>query len=161
MVLLVGESLFQKWQSVIVFLVVYKLGKWDIGEYISRRVSDGGWGKSVVKDFSDYIQSRYVAIRGFPASNIWRMKQFLKTKNSQHCRENYTHTRLDFFCQQLLFTLLHQTFETALAKACLSLPGVRLLLNPYSCQHKRCTYQSPSWLHCRTNSSLASATPFR
>ena len=35
---------------------------WDIGEYISRRVSDGGWGKSVVKDFSDYIQSRYVGI---------------------------------------------------------------------------------------------------
>jgi hypothetical protein len=53
----------------------------DIGEYISRHVSDDGWGKSVVKDFSDFIQSRYVGIRGFSASNIWRMKQFYETYN--------------------------------------------------------------------------------
>ena len=52
---------------------------WDIGEYVSRRVSDGGWGKSVVKDFSEFIQSRYVGIRGFSSSNIWRMKQFYET----------------------------------------------------------------------------------
>lgn len=38
---------------------------WAIGEYVSRRVSDGGWGKSVVKEFSDFIQSRYVGIKGF------------------------------------------------------------------------------------------------
>ena len=52
---------------------------WNIGEYVSHRVSEGGWGKSVVKDFSDFIQSRYVGIRGFSASNIWRMKQFYET----------------------------------------------------------------------------------
>jgi len=52
---------------------------WDIGEYVSRRVSEGGWGKSVVKDFSDFIQSHYVGIRGFSTSNIWRMKQFYET----------------------------------------------------------------------------------
>jgi len=52
---------------------------WDIGEYVSRRVSENGWGKSVVKDFSDFIQSRYVGIRGFSESNIWRMKQFYET----------------------------------------------------------------------------------
>jgi predicted nuclease of restriction endonuclease-like (RecB) superfamily len=49
---------------------------WDIGKYVSRRVSNGGWGKSVVKEFSDFIQSRYVGIKGFSSSNIWRMKQF-------------------------------------------------------------------------------------
>ena len=49
---------------------------WDIGEYVSRRVSENGWGKSVVKDFSDFIQSRYVGIKGFSPQNIWRMKQF-------------------------------------------------------------------------------------
>ena len=54
---------------------------WDISEYISRRVSESGWGKSIVKDFSDYIQSRYVGVRGFSASNIWRMKQFFETYN--------------------------------------------------------------------------------
>lgn len=52
---------------------------WDIGEYVSRRVAEGGWGKSVVKEFSDFIQSRYVGIKGFSASNIWRMKQFYET----------------------------------------------------------------------------------
>ena len=52
---------------------------WDIGGYVSRRVCDGGWGKSVVKEFSDFIQNRYVGIKGFSASNIWRMKQFYET----------------------------------------------------------------------------------
>jgi predicted nuclease of restriction endonuclease-like (RecB) superfamily len=48
---------------------------------VSCSVSDGGWGKSVVKDFSKFIQSRYVGIRGFSVSNIWRMKQFYETYN--------------------------------------------------------------------------------
>ena len=52
---------------------------WDIGEYVSRRVSEKGWGKSVVEDFSDFIQKHYVGVRGFSASNIWRMKQFYET----------------------------------------------------------------------------------
>jgi len=52
---------------------------WDIGEYVSHRVSDGGWGKSVVRDFSDFIQSRYTGIKGFSPQNIWRMKQFYET----------------------------------------------------------------------------------
>ena len=54
---------------------------WNIGEYVSKRVTEDGWGKSVVKDFSDFIQRRYVGIRGFSASNIWRMKQFFETYN--------------------------------------------------------------------------------
>jgi hypothetical protein len=28
---------------------------WGIGEYVSSRVAEGGWGKSVVKDFADFI----------------------------------------------------------------------------------------------------------
>ena len=52
---------------------------WDIGKYVSRRVFESDWGKSVVKDFSDFIQSRYVGIKGFSPQNIWRMKQFYET----------------------------------------------------------------------------------
>ena len=52
---------------------------WNIGEYVSHRISESGWGKSVVNEFSDFIQERYVGIRGFSASNIWRMKQFYET----------------------------------------------------------------------------------
>jgi len=52
---------------------------WDIGEYVSHRTSDSGWGKSTVKEFSDFIQTRYIGIRGFSPQNIWRMKQFYET----------------------------------------------------------------------------------
>ena len=52
---------------------------WNIGEYVCRRVGEGGWGKSVVKEFSDFILNRYVGIKGFSPQNIWRMKQFYET----------------------------------------------------------------------------------
>ena len=49
---------------------------WDIGRYVSEKVKSDGWGNSVVKDFSQFIQSRFLGIRGFSPQNIWRMKQF-------------------------------------------------------------------------------------
>jgi len=52
---------------------------WDIGKYVSHCVSEGGWGRSIVKDFSDFIQNHYVGIKGFSSQNIWRMKQFYET----------------------------------------------------------------------------------
>ena len=52
---------------------------WEIGKYISDKVKKSGWGKTVVKDFSDFIQSQYAGIQGFSAQNIWRMKQFYET----------------------------------------------------------------------------------
>lgn len=52
---------------------------WDIGKYVSEKVKDGGWGKSVVAEFSKYIQTHFVGIKGFSAQNIWRMKQFYET----------------------------------------------------------------------------------
>jgi predicted nuclease of restriction endonuclease-like (RecB) superfamily len=54
---------------------------WDIGKHVSEKVKNEGWGKSVVQDFSKYIQSQYHGIRGFSAQNIWRMKQFYETYN--------------------------------------------------------------------------------
>ena len=52
---------------------------WEIGAYVSSRVKDGGWGKSVVTDFSNFLQTHYPGIKGFSAQNIWRMKQFYET----------------------------------------------------------------------------------
>ena len=52
---------------------------WDIGEYVSQRVSESGWGNSTVKEFSNCVQSRFVGIKGFSPQNIWRMKQFYET----------------------------------------------------------------------------------
>jgi hypothetical protein len=47
---------------------------WEIGHYISGKCKTGGWGKSVVSDFSRFIQSHYDGIKGFSPQNIGRMK---------------------------------------------------------------------------------------
>ncbi|MDR0897217.1 MAG: PDDEXK nuclease domain-containing protein [Oscillospiraceae bacterium] len=52
---------------------------WDIGKYVSGKVKHGGWGKSVVADFARFIQMARPDIKGFSASNIWRMRQFYET----------------------------------------------------------------------------------
>ncbi|MDR1342880.1 MAG: PDDEXK nuclease domain-containing protein [Prevotellaceae bacterium] len=52
---------------------------WEIGKYISNKVRQNAWGKSVVADFSAFIQSKYWRIKGFSAQNVWRMKQFYET----------------------------------------------------------------------------------
>jgi predicted nuclease of restriction endonuclease-like (RecB) superfamily len=54
---------------------------WDIGGYVSEKVRHGGWGKAVVEDFARFIQTERPDIKGFSASNIWRMRQFYETYN--------------------------------------------------------------------------------
>jgi len=54
---------------------------WEIGRYISQKTISDNWGKSVVLEFSNFIQSRFVGIKGFSPQNIWRMKQFYETYN--------------------------------------------------------------------------------
>ena len=49
---------------------------WKIGHYISEKVTSNNWGKSVVQEFSKFIQSHFIGIKGFSPQNIWRMKQF-------------------------------------------------------------------------------------
>ncbi|EGO62345.1 hypothetical protein ALO_18672 [Acetonema longum DSM 6540] len=61
---------------------------WEIGAYVSDKVKNSGWGKSVVSDFARFIQAERPDIKGFSASNIWRMRHFTRltaiTKNSHH-----------------------------------------------------------------------------
>jgi len=52
---------------------------WEIGRYISKKVASDNWGKSIVQEFSQFIQSHFVGIKGFSPQNIWRMKQFYET----------------------------------------------------------------------------------
>lgn len=52
---------------------------WEIGSYVSKKVKDGGWGKSIVADFSAFLQNHYPTLKGFSSQNIWRMKQFYET----------------------------------------------------------------------------------
>lgn len=52
---------------------------WQIGKYISEKSKNDGWGKGVVKEFSDFLQKTYPSANGFSPQNIWRMKQFYET----------------------------------------------------------------------------------
>jgi predicted nuclease of restriction endonuclease-like (RecB) superfamily len=52
---------------------------WEIGEYIAQKVLENGWGKNTIREFSQFINTRYPDIKGFSPQNIWRMKQFYET----------------------------------------------------------------------------------
>ncbi|MFI5379839.1 MAG: PDDEXK nuclease domain-containing protein [Tepidisphaerales bacterium] len=52
---------------------------WTIGEHISRRISDQGWGKGTVEALAEHIQRHQPGMTGFSAQNLWRMRQFYET----------------------------------------------------------------------------------
>lgn len=52
---------------------------WNIGKFVSEKAQKEGWGRSTVKQLSQYILSKEPGIRGYSAQNIWRMKQFFET----------------------------------------------------------------------------------
>ena len=52
---------------------------WKIGEFVSKRINDGDWGKAVVKELAARIQDEWSGIKGFSPQNLWRMKQFYET----------------------------------------------------------------------------------
>ncbi len=49
---------------------------WAVGAHLSRKVSDGGWGKGIVKELANWLVTQAPDLMGFSASNLWRMKQF-------------------------------------------------------------------------------------
>ncbi len=52
---------------------------WQIGQYLSEKTENDGWGKNTVQDFADYLKRTYPSASGFSAQNLWRMKQFYET----------------------------------------------------------------------------------
>lgn len=54
---------------------------WEIGKFVSEKVSKNEWGKFVVKEMTEFIQDKNGGIKGFFASNIWRIKQFYDMYN--------------------------------------------------------------------------------
>lgn len=51
----------------------------QIGEYITKRIESEGWGKSVVVQLAEYLQTNEPDLKGFSDKNLWRMKQFYET----------------------------------------------------------------------------------
>jgi hypothetical protein len=52
-------------------------------DWRAHQLENSEWGKSVVKELANYIQSTEADLKGFSDKNLWRMKQFFETyKNS-------------------------------------------------------------------------------
>ena len=49
---------------------------WEIGEEIDRQQREQGWGKSVVEILAKELQKEFPGVKGFSASNLWRMRVF-------------------------------------------------------------------------------------
>jgi len=73
---------------------------WSIGEHITNKIANDGWGQGTVIALAEYIQRRQPNARGFSAQNLWRMRQFFevyrdKPKLSPLVRElSWTHNLL-------------------------------------------------------------------
>ena len=73
---IIKKSRYQALKSVNTELInLY----WEIGAYVSSETDTEDWGKATVKELSNYIHNNEIGIKGFSASNIWRMKQFYDT----------------------------------------------------------------------------------
>jgi hypothetical protein len=49
---------------------------WDIGRGIVEKQQSLGWGDAVVESLARDIGEAFPGMRGFSASNLWRMRQF-------------------------------------------------------------------------------------
>jgi predicted nuclease of restriction endonuclease-like (RecB) superfamily len=49
---------------------------WWLGENISRRQTEQGWGKSVVENLARDLQAEFPGRNGFSTQNLWAMRQF-------------------------------------------------------------------------------------
>lgn len=55
---------------------------WQVGEFISSRVSNANWGDKTVQQLADYIQNEYPGLKGYNRLGLYRMKRFYETYNS-------------------------------------------------------------------------------
>lgn len=52
---------------------------WQIGQYISDKLSRSEWGDGVVQQLANHIAHTEPDAKGFSKKNLWRMKQFYET----------------------------------------------------------------------------------
>lgn len=70
---LIRKSRYEMLRSINTGLITLY---WNVGRYISERIADNGWGKSVVTQLAAFISENEPDVRGFSEKNLWRMKQF-------------------------------------------------------------------------------------
>jgi hypothetical protein len=49
---------------------------WRIGQHISGKIAEEGWGQGTVAALAEYIHARRPNSRGFSASNLWMMQLY-------------------------------------------------------------------------------------
>lgn len=49
---------------------------WEIGEKITQKQTEQGWGKSVVEILAKELQNEFPGVQGFSARNLWLMRSF-------------------------------------------------------------------------------------
>jgi predicted nuclease of restriction endonuclease-like (RecB) superfamily len=54
---------------------------WQVGEYISRKLTSAEWGDGVVDDLAGYLARTQPGLKGFMRRNLFRMRQFYDTYN--------------------------------------------------------------------------------
>jgi predicted nuclease of restriction endonuclease-like (RecB) superfamily len=52
---------------------------WNVGKYISQKVTTAEWGTSVVNNLADYLKAKQPDLKGFSRRGLYRMKQFYET----------------------------------------------------------------------------------
>lgn len=52
---------------------------WELGKQIHSRIEENGWGRGTVNELANFLSRHTPGLRGFSASNLWRMRQFYET----------------------------------------------------------------------------------
>lgn len=52
---------------------------WAVGCYLSHKVAESGWGKGIIRELADWLQVNAADVKGYSASNLWRMMQLYDT----------------------------------------------------------------------------------
>ncbi len=55
------------------------LMNWEIGKYVSNKVTSGVWGDGIVMQLSEFIKAQHPNLKGFTKRALYRMKQFYET----------------------------------------------------------------------------------
>lgn len=60
---------------------------WEVGGYVSKKISSAEWGDGVVRQLSEYIRTKDPTIRGWSYRTIYKMVQFYETYSSSMFKE--------------------------------------------------------------------------
>lgn len=52
---------------------------WQIGQYLSQKIAQDGWGKGTVQQLAAWLTQQQPDLRGYSSQNLWRMRQFYET----------------------------------------------------------------------------------